>query len=100
MGLLLAFLFRTQDFVILSERFRISEQRAALLPLIRWSSCSERDELLQDFVTDGHAEIVGVVDAMEQRIRRPKNGQRTWYSGKKKYHTIKSQIVVDPGENS
>ena len=49
-----------------------------------------------------------LVDVMESRAQRPKrnrqrnrqpiknrkNGQKRWYSSKKKYHTIKSQIVV------
>ena len=35
------------------------------------------------------------VDATEQEIERPKKGQKAWYSGKKKRHTIKHQIVVD-----
>ena len=49
-----------------------------------------------------------LVDVMESRAQRPKrnrqrnkkpiknrkNGQKRWYSKKKKYHTIKSQIVI------
>jgi len=49
-----------------------------------------------------------LVDVMESRAQRPKrnrqrnkkpiknrkNGQKRWYSSKKKYHTIKSQIVI------
>ena len=35
------------------------------------------------------------VDATEQEIERPKKGQKAWYSGKKKRHTIKHQVVVD-----
>ena len=35
------------------------------------------------------------VDATEQETERPKKGQRSWYSGKKKRHTIKHQIFVD-----
>lgn len=34
------------------------------------------------------------IDATEQQINRPKKGQRKWYSGKKKKHTIKHQIIV------
>jgi len=47
-----------------------------------------------------------VIDAKEQRIRRPKNTkdaagqtqdqQRPYYSGKKKSHTLKSQVAVSP----
>lgn len=33
-------------------------------------------------------------DGTEQPINRPRKGQKKWYSGKKKRHTIKHQIVV------
>ena len=33
-------------------------------------------------------------DGTEQPIHRPKRGQKKWYSGKKKKHTIKHQVVV------
>lgn len=35
-----------------------------------------------------------IVDATEQRIKRPKN-QRDYYSGKKNTHTIKTEIVTN-----
>ena len=43
------------------------------------------------------------VDATEQPVNRPKRGQRRSYSGKKKRHTVKHQVVVtrkrkEPGE--
>ncbi len=34
------------------------------------------------------------VDATEQPVNRPSQGQRRYYSGKKKRHTIKHQVVV------
>jgi hypothetical protein len=34
------------------------------------------------------------IDATEQQIRRPKRKQKKYYSGKKKKHTIKNQLVV------
>ena len=37
-----------------------------------------------------------VVDATETPIERPKKGQKRFYSGKKKRHPLKSQLVVDP----
>ena len=37
-----------------------------------------------------------VIDATETPIERPKKGQRRFYSGKKKRHTFKTQLVVDP----
>lgn len=36
-----------------------------------------------------------VVDTFEQRTHRPKRRQRAYYSGKKKAHTLKSQVGVD-----
>ncbi len=38
---------------------------------------------------------VAVIDVTETPIERPKKGQRQFYSGKKKQHTLKTQLVVD-----
>lgn len=38
------------------------------------------------------------IDATEQRIQRPSRKQRSYFSGKKHLHTIKSQIVSIPEE--
>jgi hypothetical protein len=35
-----------------------------------------------------------IVDATEQRIYRPKRNQQLFYSGKKKCHTIKTEIII------
>ncbi len=35
-----------------------------------------------------------LIDATEQPINRPKKGQKKYYSGKKKRHTMKNQIVI------
>lgn len=37
-----------------------------------------------------------MIDATETPIERPKKRQRQFYSGKKKRHTLKTQLVVDP----
>jgi hypothetical protein len=39
-----------------------------------------------------------IIDAKEQRINRPQGfeAQKPYYSGKKKAHTLKTQVVVDP----
>lgn len=52
-------------------------------------------------VMDGFPEVRLVIDAKEQRIQRPKSSkeddrQKPYYSGKKKGHTLKSQIAVTP----
>lgn len=36
-----------------------------------------------------------VIDSFEQPVQRPKRRQRRFYSGKKKRHTVKSQVTVD-----
>jgi DDE superfamily endonuclease/Helix-turn-helix of DDE superfamily endonuclease len=36
-----------------------------------------------------------IVDTFEQRTHRPRRRQRAWYSGKKKAHTLKSQVAID-----
>ena len=46
-------------------------------------------------------DVVLVIDAKEQRIQRPKSSpdndrQKPYYSGKKKCHTLKSEIAVQP----
>ena len=50
------------------------------------------DELLRDM-----PDIMVVIDSFEQKVQRPKeaNERDEWYSGKKKTHTIKSQVSVD-----
>ena len=42
-------------------------------------------------------ELAVVVDSFEQRVQRPKHAadRDGWYSGKKRQHTVKSQVVVD-----
>jgi hypothetical protein len=50
------------------------------------------DELLGDM-----PEIMVVIDSFEQKVQRPQDStvRDAWYSGKKKAHTIKSQVAVD-----
>jgi hypothetical protein len=36
-----------------------------------------------------------VIDSFEQRTQRPKRRERAYYSGKKKAHTLKSQVTTD-----
>jgi len=50
-----------------------------------------------DALLAGTPELAVLVDTFEQRVQRPKDRAEadTYYSGKKKQHTLKSQIVVD-----
>ena len=43
----------------------------------------------------GTPELAVIIDTFEQRTQRPKRRQRAYYSGKKKAHTLKSQVAVD-----
>lgn len=47
----------------------------------------------------GQPEVV-VVDVTETPIERPKRRQRKFYSGKKKRHTLKCQLVVEPANGT
>ena len=58
---------------LLAEVFRIPERKVSL----------SQDEIFTLFI-----------DATEQEINRPSQGQQKWYSGKKKKHTIKHQVIV------
>lgn len=40
-------------------------------------------------------ELAVIIDTFEQRTQRPRRRQRAYYSGKKKAHTLKSQVAVD-----
>lgn len=43
-----------------------------------------------------HAKVECIIgDVEEQRIERPTNNQEEYYSGKKKYHSLKNQFIVD-----
>lgn len=59
---------------LLSKIFNIPEKKVHM----------EEDEILEI-----------IYDATEQPINRPKSDQKAYYSGKKKKHTIKHQIIVN-----
>lgn len=50
---------------------------------------------LKDFLEE-YPEMKGlIVDVTEQQTERPKRQQKAYYSGKKKRHTLKTQIIVN-----
>lgn len=51
----------------------------------------EKKALLE---SNSEIEVI-VVDVSEQEIERPKKKQKSYYSGKQGYHTLKSQVVAD-----
>ena len=50
-----------------------------------------KKRLVQGF---GRPDVV-VIDVTETPIERPRNGQKDYYSGKKKQHTLKCQVLID-----
>ena len=67
----------------------ITRRFAVLEPLVaRVTGIKEDRTLRQDDLE------VLLIDATEQRIERPVRGQRKFYSGKKKCHTIKTEIQI------
>lgn len=62
---------------------------------IQWPDKTQGRRKLAQFMQD-FPEVVAIVDATEQAIQRPKDyeTQKAHYSGKKKRHTLKTQVVV------
>lgn len=71
--------------------------RAELGAEIEWPDKTRRKKKLGEFVAE-FEEVVAIVDATEQPTQRPQDDttQAQHYSGKKKRHTLKTQIVVGP----
>lgn len=64
---------------------------------LTWPVEGQRKKQMADIMA-AFPEVQAIVDATEQPIQRPKGEatQQTYYSGKKKRHTIKTQVVVAP----
>jgi hypothetical protein len=82
-----------------AANFGISE--STIFRIVRWVE----DVLIKDgsFSLPGKKELwkeesqyeIILIDAAETPIERPKTNQKHYYSGKKKRHTLKTQIVTD-----
>ncbi|WP_226890096.1 IS5 family transposase [Nostoc sp. MG11] len=73
-----------------STAYRIIRKIEDILVASRAFSLPGKKKL---FSSDYQVEVV-VVDVTESPIERPKKKQKKFYSGKKKRHTLKSQVVV------
>jgi hypothetical protein len=64
---------------------------------LRWPTSEQRKRQWEDLLRD-FPEVVGLIDATEQRIQRPSGAaaQKPYYSGKKKAHTLKTQVQITP----
>jgi transposase len=78
----LACLYQTDQSAISRSLRRIEKLAAKVLGVKR-----------RIVVTREEAEAL-ILDCTEQVIQRPSRKQRCWYSGKKKRHTIKTEIVI------
>lgn len=65
---------------------------------VAWPDEEQRKKKGMEQFLEEFADVVAIVDATEQPIQRPQDDetQRRYYSGKKKRHTVKHQIVVTP----
>lgn len=64
---------------------------------INWPEKGQRKRKMEQFMQE-FPETAAIVDATEQPTQRPQDPeeQKRYYSGKKKRHTLKSQVVVGP----
>jgi hypothetical protein len=71
--------------------------REQLGDAISWPDAARRKQKMDQFMEE-FAEVAAIVDATEQATQRPQDeeAQKKHYSGKKKRHTLKTQIVVGP----
>ena len=92
--LTLYYLRHYATFSVLGQRFGISESYANKIYhrissiLVKLLHVPGRQSLMDDKL-----ECI-LIDVSEQPIERPTKGQRAYYSGKKKQHTIKIQLIV------
>ncbi|WP_396426827.1 IS5 family transposase [Legionella anisa] len=98
----LEYLREYRTYFHISKSYRISESYA--YKLIRWTedtliksklfSLPGRKALVK---SDVEYEVI-LIDATETPIERPKKTQKHFYSGKKKRHTLKTQLIVDKNQ--
>jgi hypothetical protein len=64
---------------------------------IEWPDRARRKQKMDQFMQE-FPEVAAIVDATEQPTQRPQDPeeQKNYYSGKKKRHTLKTQVVVGP----
>ena len=63
-----------------------------------WPDKEKRQKMRMAQFMEEFSDVVAIVDATEQATQRPKDNdeQKKYYSGKKKRHTLKNQIIVTP----
>jgi DDE superfamily endonuclease len=106
----LVWLRRYPTHAVLGWLFGVSDSTtvrivARLLPLLeqlghdtmRWPDPGKHYRRSCDELVAELPELRVIIDSFEQRVQRPTDRDEAdrWYSGKKKMHTIKSQVAVD-----
>jgi hypothetical protein len=71
--------------------------REQLRDEVEWPDKTHRKQKMEQFMEE-FTEVAAIVDATEQPTQRPQDAeaQKQYYSGKKKRHTLKTQMVVGP----
>jgi hypothetical protein len=71
--------------------------REQLRDEVEWPDKTHRKQKMEQFMEE-FTEVAAIVDATEQPTQRPQDAERQkqYYSGKKKRHTLKTQMVVGP----
>jgi hypothetical protein len=75
----------------------LTELRERLGDEVAWPDQERRKQKMDRFMQE-FPEVAAIVDATEQPTQRPKDAeaQKDHYSGKKRRHTLKTQVVVAP----
>lgn len=109
--MILVFLRKGGTYKDVGIKFGISESRIRIIirddifaiaqlyeNCIEWMNLGSQERHLSEEELVGFSSCVGIIDATEIKINRPKknNLQRKFYSGKKKQHCVKFQIIVQP----
>ena len=88
------YLRRYPTFIELGEQFGISESYSHKIYhcistiLVKLKNIPNRKNLLEDNLSKI------LIDVTEQQVERPLKNQKQFYSGKKKKHTIKVQLII------
>jgi IS5 family transposase len=95
LSLALSYLKGYETFLSLSEKYGISESTACRIQVLIENILIKSDlvRINSKKTYENSSELI--VDATEIIIQRPKKNQKDWYSGKKKKHTAKVQIIID-----
>lgn len=80
----------------MAQEYKIA--KSTISPIIKWTTkllVKEKNFSLPNKVANINDNSESkIIDATESKIDRPEKHQKKWYSGKKKMHTIKTQVEI------